>query len=191
MSEYNKVILGNEVLIDLTEDTAVESVVQAGYTFHKANGEKVEGTNAFTVDASGVTAIQSEVLATKTFAKGASVLTGTMPNVGTQTSVLSDIDDVIAITQGYHDGAGSVSVDATEKAKIIPGNIKAGIEMLGVTGTYSGEAINVTSATATPAVTQQTILPPSGYDYLSQVTVEAIPVVETANPAGGITVKIG
>ena len=72
-----------------------------------------------------------------------------------------------------------------------PANIKAGVEIGGVTGTYSGEAISVQSRTATPSTTQQVITPQSGYDYLSQVTVLAIPYVETDNAAGGKTVTIG
>ena len=38
---------------------------------------------------------------------------------------------------------------------------------------------------------EQTVLPYEGYDYLSQVTVAAIPVTETENSAGGITVTVG
>ena len=38
---------------------------------------------------------------------------------------------------------------------------------------------------------EQTVLPDEGYDYLSQVTVSAIPVTETENSAGGITVTVG
>ncbi len=91
----------------------------------------------------------------------------------------------------YHDGSGSVTIDSIEMAKIIPGNIKAGVEILGETGTYSGEAISVQSKTATPTNTQQVIIPDSGYDYLSQVTVNAIPYVETDNAAGGVTITIG
>lgn len=40
----NKVVLNDEVLIDLSEDTVVEEQVLPGYTFHKADGTKAEGT---------------------------------------------------------------------------------------------------------------------------------------------------
>ena len=46
---------------------------------------------------------------------------------------------------GFHDGSGSVAIDSTEQDKIVPGNIKSGVEILGVTGTYSGEAITAQS----------------------------------------------
>lgn len=61
---------------------------------------------------------------------------------------------------------------------------------LEVTGTYSGEGVRAQAKTATPTTSQQTILPDANYDYLSQVTVNAIPYVETANTYG-TTVTIG
>ena len=92
--------------------------------------------------------------------------------------------------QGYHDGSGKVSIDSTEQAKLIAGNIKAGVEVLGVTGTYGGETVSVQTKTVTPSTSQQVITPDSGYDYLSQVTVSAIPYTETDNVSGGKTVTI-
>ena len=92
---------------------------------------------------------------------------------------------------GFHDGSGKVSISATEKAKLIPSNLKQGISILGVTGSYSGEAIKAHSKTVTPTLSAQTVLPDEGYDYLSQVTVNAIPITETENSAGGITLTIG
>ena len=56
---------------------------------------------------------------------------------------------------------------------------------------HTGEEITAQAKTATPYTTQQTVLPDAGYDYLSQVTVEAIAYVETDNPAGGKTATIG
>lgn len=94
------------------------------------------------------------------------------------------------IPAGYHDGSGTVRVAPTEAAKIIPGNIKEGVEVLGVTGTYTGEGVTAQVKTATPYTTAQAILPDAGYDYLSQVNVEAIYYNESAN-AFGTTVTIG
>ena len=40
----NKVVYGNQTLIDLTADTATEADVRSGKTFHKANGSSATGT---------------------------------------------------------------------------------------------------------------------------------------------------
>ena len=75
---------------------------------------------------------------------------------------------------------------------MIAGNIREGITVLGVTGTMSGtEEVNAESVTVTPTTSIQTITPSTGYNYLAQVTVNAIPYVESDNAAGGITVTIG
>ena len=63
--------------------------------------------------------------------------------------------------------------------------------MLGVTGTYSGETADLQAKTVTPSFTAQTVTADSGYDALSQVTVNAIPYSETDNAQGGKTVTIG
>lgn len=63
--------------------------------------------------------------------------------------------------------------------------------MLGVEGSMSGtEDVKSQSKTVSPSTEQQTVLPDSGYNYLSQITVDAIPYVESSNSAGGTTVTI-
>lgn len=193
MAEYNsKVQLSNgTVLIDLTSDTVTAAALAQGITAHGADGAPITGTNTYDADTSGDTAIASEILAGKTAHARGQLITGTMANNGAVSGSIDDLSTPYTIPQGYHDGSGTVSVDSVEAAKIIPGNIKSGVEILGVTGDYTGEAISAQTKNATPSFTAQTILPDSGFDYLSQVNLAAIAVTYTENVAGGYTVTIG
>ena len=186
----NKVIYGGDTLIDLTADDVAASDVLSGKKFHLPSGEPKTGTCPYDADTSDATAVAAEILTGKTAYKNGSKLTGTMPNKGAVTGTISTKDGQYTVPQGYHDGSGKVSISSTEQAKIIAGNIKSGVQILGVTGSYTGEAISAQAKTATPTTAQQTILPDTGYDYLSQVTVAAIPYTETDNTAGGKTVTI-
>lgn len=190
----NKVIFGNQTIIDLTDATLDKNdgdQVLSGGTAYGNDGEKITGTCTYNADTSDADVSASEVLNGKTFygASGAKQ-TGTMPNRGGVSGTIDDLSTPYSIQAGYHDGSGTVEVDSVEAAKIIPGNIKAGVEILGVTGDYTGEEIRAQSKTATPYTTQQVVLPDTGYDYLSQVTVEAIYYNETPNQYG-TTVTIG
>lgn len=187
----NKIIYAGETLIDLTIDDVSESDVLYGKKFHKPSGEPKTGTCKFDADTSDADAVASEILTGKTAYKAGSKITGIMPNRGGQTSYINTVSESVSILQGYHDGSGTVSIDSTEQAKIIDSNIKSGVEILGVTGTYTGEGVTAQSKTVTPTNAQQVVLPDTGYDYLSQVTVNAIAYTETDNAAGGKTVTIG
>ena len=115
-----------------------------------------------------------------------------MPNRGGASGTISTKTGKHSIQQGYHDGSGNVQIDPTEQAKLIPENIREGITVLGVEGTMSGtEDAKPQAKSVTPSTTAQTVLPDTGYNYLSQVTVAAIPYVESDNAAGGKTVTIG
>lgn len=187
----NKVVYSGQTLIDLTVDDVSASDVLSGIKFHLPSGAQGTGTCTYDADTSDATAVAAEILATKTAYKNGSKITGTMPNRGAQTSTINTKAGSVTIQQGYHDGSGSVSIDSTEQAKIIASNIKDGVEILGVTGTYTGEGVTAQTKTVTPSTSQQTILPDTGYDYLAQVTVNAIPYTETDNVQGGKTVTIG
>ena len=187
----NKVIYAGQTLIDLTGDDVTAADVLYGVKFHKPSGESGTGSCTYDADTSDADAVASEILSGKTAYKNGSKLTGSMPNRGAQTGTISTVAGTVGIQQGYHDGSGSVAIDSTEQAKIIASNIKDGVEILGVTGSYTGEGVTAQSKTVTPTNAQQVITPDSGYDYLSQVTVNAIAYTETDNAAGGKTVTIG
>ena len=187
----NKVVYGDQVLIDLTGDTVTADKLLSGFTAHGKDGSTIEGACTFDVNSQDATAAVAEILVGKTaYARGVK-LTGTMPNNASVSGEISTKDGQYSIPQGYHDGGGKVGIAATEQSKLIPGNIKAGVKVLGVTGTYGGEEIKAQSKSVTPSASQQTIQPDDGYDYLASVTVAAIPYSEAQNSAGGTTVTIG
>lgn len=193
MPSYNsKVVLANgTVLIDLTSDTVDAAHLLTGYTAHGANGAPITGSCDYDSDTSADTLQIAEALSGKTFHARGTAYTGTMTNNGAVSGTISTKAGTYTVPQGYHDGSGTVGISATEQAKIIAGNIKSGVQILGVTGTYSGEAISAQTKSATPTFSEQTIQPDSGYDYLSAVTVAEITVTYTDNAAGGKTVTIG
>ena len=191
MMAINKVVYGSQVLIDLTGDTVTADKLLSGFTAHGKDGSPIEGTCTFDVDSQDATAAVAEILVGKTaYARGA-LLTGTMPNNGSVSGEISTKDGQYSIPQGYHDGGGKVGISATEQSKLTPGNIKIGVNVLGVTGTYGGDEIKAQSKSVTPSTSQQTVQPDDGYDYLANVTVAAIPYSEAENSAGGTTVTIG
>ena len=192
MSKYvNKLVVGNDVKFDLTGDTVAPNTLLTGATAHDKSGAQITGTCSYDSDTSDATVAVAEILKDKTaYARGAKIV-GTMPNNGAKNYTISDLNDQ-TISLGFYDGSGKISIDSAEKAKIIPANIKNGVSILGVQGTMTGlESITVQSKTITPTFTAQTILPDSGYDYLSQVVVSAIPMTESENTAGGLTLTIG
>lgn len=187
----NKVIYGGNTLIDITDTTAEANKVLDGYYFYGRDGVKTEGSCTYNADTSDATAAASEILYGETAYVNGSKVTGSMPNRGSVTGTISTKAGEYTIQNGYHDGSGKVSISSTEQGKIIAGNIKAGVTILGVTGDYSGEAVSVESnKNATPSSSAQVITPSTGYDYLAQVTVAAIPYTETPNTYG-TTVTIG
>ena len=188
----NKIVYGNETLIDLTGDTITAADVINGKTFHLKSGAPATGTCTFDVDTSDATASASEILVNKTAYVAGSKVTGSMPNRGGVTGTISTKTAQYTVAAGYHDGSGKVGIDSAEQAKIIATNIRQGVTILGVEGSMSGtEDMDIEPAkSVTPSTTAQTILPATGYDGMAQVNVLAIPVTRTDNAQGGVTVVI-
>lgn len=187
----NKVIYGGTTLIDLTADTVTPDKLLVGETAHDMTGVKIDGTCTFDSDTSDATAKVAEVLQGSSFYARGSKNVGTMPNIGSVSETIDTKEEEFTIPQGYHDGSGKVKISDTEQAKLIPSNIKEGIEVLGVVGTLEpSSSVTAQSKTVTPSTQKQTIIPDENIDYLSQVIVNAIPYKETANSAGGTTVTI-
>ena len=87
-------------------------------------------------------------------------ITGTMPNRGAAAGEIASKDGEYTIELGYHDGSGKVGIAAAEKQKLVAGNIKKDVTILGVKGTYGGESVNDTPnyvLTAADALAQKLV----------------------------------
>ena len=189
--QVNKVVYGNRTLIDLTSDTVTKDKILSGFTAHDKSGTIITGTCDFDVNSTDATVAVAEILDGKTaYARGAR-LVGTMPNKGAVNGAITTKEEQFTIPTGFHDGSGKVGIDTTEKSKIIAANIKEGVTILGVTGTLApASGVKAQSKTITPGIDEISVLPDEGYDYLSTVTVSAIPTSESDNSAGGVTFTI-
>lgn len=188
----SKVVYGGRVIMDLTGDTVSPDVLLSKFTAHDKAGNPIEGTCTYDSDTQDATANPSDVAEGVVFYARGTRMVGNMPMKGAVSGVISNKDDVFTIPYGNHDGSGTVQLDSIEKAKLIPSNIRAGVTILNVEGNMSSEeGIKPQSKAVVPTSSEQVVLPDEGYNCLSQVTVSAIPYVETPNSAGGITVTIG
>lgn len=188
----SKVVYGGQTLVDLTPDTITADKLLKGITAHGADGEAITGTCTYDANTQDATATAAEILSGKTAYNKGSKVTGTMKNNGAVAGKISTKAGKYTVPQGYHDGSGTVDIDATEQAKLIPSNIRDGITILGVEGTMSGsEDVKAQTKTVTSGTDDQTVLPDAGYTHLTSVVVKAMPYVESANSAGGTTVTIG
>lgn len=198
----NKIIFGDEVLIDLTQDDVQESAVLKGITFHRPDGEVSVGECEYSVDASECNALPAEVLAGRSYAVGATVKTGTMANYGGQgIDVTADVLSANGqkLPKGYYDGANPIQLQDADK--IIPENIRAGVTILGVAGEVQegvSEDLVAPDQPVTPyrylvggEDSPRTIAPPYPFRYFSTLTLNPIPCSRTANAFGGTTVVIG
>lgn len=154
-TKYNsKIVFYGETLMDLTGDNVTADKLLSGTTAHDKTGAPVTGTCTFDADTKDATATAAEILTGKTAYKNGQKVTGTMPNKGAVALKVTQKGIPVSIPAGYHDGSGTAGIADTEEAKLIAGNIKSGVEILGVTGTYAGELVNGQKKTVTPAKAQ-------------------------------------
>lgn len=187
----NKVVYNGTVLIDLTQDTVDAAHLLNGYTAHAKSGAPITGACSYDADTSDADATRAEILNGKTAYVNGVKLTGSMPNNGSNNVTVSSTNGQ-TIPAGYYDGSGKAVLDTTSASALTANNIRQGVTILGVEGTLSAEdGLTVGPVSATPKATEQTITAASeNLDYITQVTIAAIPYVESDNSAGGVTVEI-
>ena len=187
----NQVVYDGTTLIDLTSDTAVATDVLSGRYFHLASGQRVQGTCTYDSNTTDADAVAGEILSGKYAYVNKVKIQGSMTNNGSNNVTVTSLSGT-SIPAGYYSGAGKAVIDSTSASNLSANNIREGVTILGIEGSLVPETQpTVGPASATPTSSQQVITAASlGYDYITQVTVAAIPYVETDNAQGGKTVVI-
>ena len=77
---------------------------------------------------------------------GNGFVAGSMPNNGAISGSISKADGTYTIPAGFHNGKGAVRISSEEQAKLVSGNIKSGVTVLGISGKSS--VVDTSDATA-------------------------------------------
>lgn len=192
-NNINKVVFGNQTLIDLTSDTlASASQLLDGVTAHDRTGAIITGSCSFDADTSDGNVAASEILSGKIAYANGNRIVGTMPN-NANNNVTVSAKAGNTIPAGYYDGTGKAVIDSASAAALVPNNVRQGVTILGIEGTMSGsEGVRATTLSVTPYTTAQTFVPSDlgNYNSITQVDVAAIAYSTSAN-AYGLTATIG
>lgn len=131
-------------------------------------------------------AAADNVLSGKTFYSNSYTKhTGSMANNGSTGGTISTKAGTVSIPAGYTTG-GSVSISTTEQNKIIAGNIKSGVTVLGVAGTYTSDA----TATAANILSNKTAYV-NGAKISGTMTDRGAVAPTALNPGGSYKIPAG
>ena len=116
---------------------------------------------------------------------------GGSPNLQNKSVTPLTSQQTVQADSGY-DGLDTVTVGAVDASidnNIVAGNIKKDVVILGVTGSYEGGGSpTLQTKTVTPSASQQVVTPDSGYDGLSQVTVDGDADLIASNIRKNVTI---
>lgn len=126
-----------------------QNVVINGVTYSnvpEVDIPKSGGGTAKFYDTASANITSSDVLTGKTGFGSSGEVSGGMANNGSTSGTISTKAGSVSIPSGYTSG-GTVTISSTEQSKIIAGNIKSGVTILGVSGSLSSPTISQDSTT--------------------------------------------
>lgn len=126
-------VTGTLVPLDTSDADATAANIDSGKTAY-VNGVKITGTST-KIDTSSANAVATDILSGKTAYVNGSLVTGSITSKEAQTYTPSTSDQTIAANQ-YLSGIQTIKGDANLLAE----NIKSGVTIFGVVGTYTGAA---------------------------------------------------
>ena len=121
-----------------------QNVVINGVTYQnvpEVDIPKSGGGTAKFYDTASADITSADVLTGKTAYGSGGEVSGGMANNGSTSGTISTKAGTVTIPVGYTSG-GTVSISSTEQNKIIAGNIKSGVTLLGVAGSLSTPTIS-------------------------------------------------
>lgn len=120
----------------MAKNVKINSVVYAEVPQVSIPLAEGQGTAVF-YDTTGATAASVDILTGRAAFIGSGLVAGSMANNGAVSGSISKADGTYAIPAGFHNGKGTVRISSEEQAKLVSGNIKAGVTVLGVSGKSS------------------------------------------------------
>ena len=162
ISDTLNTVVTNPVINDTLTVTKTSVTVPKGFydtegTVNIVTEEKTVTTNGEVIPTEG-----------KVLSKVTVNVPSTTVKLQEKTATPSQAEQVIIPDSGY-DGLSKVTINGD--SDLVATNIKQGINIFGVEGTYQGEQAKLQEKTATPSKEQQVINADEGYDGLSQVTI--------------------
>lgn len=124
-------------------------------------------------DSSVATAGQGDILSGKTAFINGGEKSGTMANNGSTSADITTRDQTVSVPAGYTSG-GTVKISNAEQNKIITGNIKSGVTILGISGSSTVKDVSDTTATASNVMTGSYFYTAAGTRTQGSLTVPTI-----------------
>ena len=121
-----------------------QNVVINGVTYQNVPEVDIPKSGSGTAkffDTASADITSADVLTGKTAYGSGGEVSGGMANNGSTSGTISTKAGTVTIPSGYTSG-GTVSISSTEQNKIIAGNIKSGVTLLGVAGSLTTPTIS-------------------------------------------------